>query len=127
MGKITATRYLRNAKGILRTVPIEDDTYTDIKPVQEACSTAYLAILRAIDDYLLKKGIDEKDLPKSVDGYRKAIKKHLLIHNGNLVRQFEKLYKLLHIAGYYRGLLEDVNVLKDALKSAEKFIKKLNN
>ena len=127
MVKVAATRYLKNSKEILKTVPIEDDTYTDIKPVQKACGTAYLAIIKAIDEFLLRKGIDQKDLPKSVDGYRKAIKKHLLIHNGNLVRQFEKLYKLLHIAGYYRGLLEDANVLKEALKSAEKFIKKINN
>lgn len=127
MAKVASARYLKNAKEILKKVPIEDGTYTDIKPVQEACSTAYLAVINAIDEFLLRKGIEEKDLPKSVDAYRKAIKKHILTHNGNLVRQFEKLYKLLHIAGYYRGLLEDVNVLKEALKSAEKFIKKVNN
>jgi len=30
-------RYLENAKELLKTVQIEDNTYTDIKPVQEAC------------------------------------------------------------------------------------------
>jgi hypothetical protein len=31
-----ALRYLNNAKEILRTAPIENNTYTDVKPVREA-------------------------------------------------------------------------------------------
>ena len=120
-----ALRYLENARAILRTASIEDNTYTDGKPVQEACGTAYLAVLKAIDEYLLKKGIDEKELPQSVDGYRDMLRKYLMIHNGRLLKEFDKLYKLLHIAGYYRGLLEDVTVVKDALKAAKIFIEKV--
>jgi len=120
-----ALRYLENAKAILRTAPLQDNTYTDDKPVQEACGTAYLAVLKAIDEYLLKKGIDEKELPQSGDGYREMLRKYLMIHNGRLLKEFDKLYKLLHIAGYYRGLLEDVPVVKDALKAAKIFIEKI--
>jgi len=120
-----ALRYLENAKQMLLSAPKEDNTYTDIKPVQEACGTAYLAVLKAIDEYLLAKGIEKKELPKSVDGYRDLLKKHALIHNGKLIREFEKLYDALHIAGYYRGLLWDVGMIKEALKSAESFITKL--
>jgi len=120
-----ALRYLESAKAILKTASIEDNTYTDGKPVQEACGTAYLAVLKAIDEYLLKKGIDEKELPQSVDGYRDMLRKYLMIYNGRLLKEFDKLYKLLHIAGYYRGLLEDVTVVKDALKAAKIFIEKV--
>jgi uncharacterized protein (UPF0332 family) len=120
-----ALRYLENAKAILRSIPVEDNTYTDVKPVQEACGTAYLAILKAIDEYLLRKGYDEKELPESVEGYREALRKYVLVHNGKLSKEFEKLYKLLHIAGYYRGLLEDVTVVKDAIKAAKIFIEKI--
>ena len=120
-----ALRYLNSAKEILKSVPIEDSTYTDIKPVQEACGTAYLAVLKAVDEYLLKKGVDEKDLPQSVEGYREMIRKYAMVHDGKLVKEFEKLYKLLHIAGYYRGLLEDVTILKDSLKAAKTFIEKI--
>jgi hypothetical protein len=120
-----ALRYLENAKEMLKAVPVEDNTYTDVKPVQEACGTAYLAVLKAIDQYLLKKGVEEKELPQSVDGYREMIRKYLMIHNGRLLKEFEKLYKLLHIAGSYRGLLEDVTVVKDALKAAKIFIEKI--
>jgi hypothetical protein len=84
-----------------------------------------LPSLKAIDEYLLRKGFDEKELPESVDGYSEALRKHLMVHNGKLLKEFEKLYKLLHIAGYYRGLLEDVIVVKDALKAAKIFVEKI--
>src|SRR3990167_2987651 len=120
-----ALRYFENAKELLGKSPIEDDTYTDIKYVKEACGTAYLAVLKAIDEYLISRGVSEKELPQSVDGYREILKKHLSIHNGRFTREFEKLYKALHIAGYYRGLLDDVNALKDYFKVAKSFIEKL--
>ena len=118
-------RYLQNAKEILRKAPTEDGRYADAKYVQEACGTAYLAVLKAIDEYLIKKGVDEKELPQSVDGYRDMIRKYAIVHDGKLLKGFEKLYKALHIAGYYRGLLEDVDMVKDALKAAKEFIEKI--
>ena len=120
-----ALRYLDNAREILKSAPLEDSTYTDIKPVREACGTAYLAVLKSIDAYLLKKGMDEKKLPQSVDSYREMLRRHLSAYDGKLLREFDKLYRLLHIAGYYRGLLEDVSVVKDALKAAKNFIEKI--
>ena len=120
-----AQRYLRNAKEILKKAPIEDNRYANVKYVQEACGTAYLAVLKAIDEYLLNKGLSRKELPKSVDAYREALQKHLAIHDGKLIREFERLYDQLHIAGYYRGLLHNVDIVKDALKSAKSFIKKI--
>ncbi|MBI4824002.1 MAG: DUF5618 family protein [Nitrospirae bacterium] len=120
-----AMRYLNNARGILKSANIEDNAYTDVKYVQEACGTAYLAILKAIDEYLINRGVDQKDLPQSVEGYRGMIKKYLTVRNGKLAKEFEKLYKELHIAGYYRGLLEDVDMIKAALKSARVFIEKI--
>ena len=118
-------RYLDNAKALLTKSPIEDDRYEDIKYVQEACGTAYLVILKVIDEYLMKRGVSQKDLPQSVEGYRDMLKKYLSPHNGKLTREFDKLYKELHIAGYYRGLIEDVNALKDIFKSARSFIDKV--
>ena len=121
-----AIRYLNNAKEILHNIPVEDDTYTDIKPVREALGTAYLAILEAINEYLInKKGYTKKELPKSVDAYREALQKHIAIHNGRLLREFEKLYDALHIAGYYRGLIYDTNAIKDYLKATKVFIEKI--
>jgi hypothetical protein len=120
-----ALRYLQNAKEILKSVPIEDNTYTDVKPVREAMGAAYLAVLEAINECLLKKGLTKKELPKSVEAYRKALRKYIAVHDGKLMREFEKLYDMLHIAGYYRGLLYDTEVVKDAFKAAKAFIEKI--
>jgi hypothetical protein len=42
-----------------------------------------------------------------------------------MMREFEMLYDTLHIAGYYRGLIYNVDMVRDALKSAKSFIDKL--
>lgn len=121
-----ALRYLQNAKEILKSIPVEDNIYTDIKPVREAFATAYLAILEAINEYLrTKKGLTKKELPESVDAYRNALQKHIAVHNGKLMREFENLYDALHIAGYYRGLIYDTRAVKDYLKAAKEFIGKI--
>jgi hypothetical protein len=122
-----ALRYLNNAKEILKSASVENGTYTDVKPVREACGTAYLAVLIAIDEYLLKKGMSKKDLPRSVDAYRRALQKHLTVHDGRLLREFEALYEALHIAGYYRGNLYLVDMIKDALKAARAFIERIGS
>ncbi len=119
-----ALRYLQNAKEILARIPIEDDDYADIKPVREAFGTAYLAILEAINEALLKKGLSRKDLPKSVDGYRNALQKYYGVYNGKLAKKFEHLYDTLHIAGYYRGLIYNANVIKECFKVTKEFIDK---
>ena len=117
-------RYLQNAKEILIKTPIEDNEYTDVKPVREAFGTAYLAVLEAINEALLKKGLTKKELPKSVDEYRKVLRKYFAVHNGKLMRSFESLYDTLHIAGYYRGLIYNATLVKDSLKAAKGFIDK---
>jgi hypothetical protein len=118
-------RYLQNAKEILRKAPIENGRYFDVKYVQEACGVAYLAVLKTIDEYLLNKGVSKKELPKSMDAYRKALQKYLAVHNGKLLREFESIYDELHIAGYYRGMLHSVDVVKGALKAAKEFIERI--
>lgn len=120
-----ALRYLNNAKEILKYTPVEEGNYIDIKPVREACGTAYLALLMAIDEYLLKIGIKQEKLPTSVDGYRRALQKYVSIHNGKLLRSFDALYNELHIAGHYRGLLREAGVVKEVFKSAKAFIEKI--
>ena len=117
-------RYLQNAKEVLARSPIEDNYYKDVKPVREAFGTAYWAVLEAINEALLEKGVSKKGLPKSVDGYRIALQKYFAAHNGKLARKFENLYDTLHIAGYYRGLIRNTAVVKESLKMAREFIDK---
>jgi hypothetical protein len=120
-----AMRYLENARDILKGIPVDDNIYTDKKPVREAFGTAYLAVLEAINEALLKKGLTRKELPKSVDGYIAALKKRLSVNNGKLVREFDSLYDALHIAGYYRGLIYEADAVKVHIKAADSFIRKI--
>ncbi|MEW6669380.1 MAG: DUF5618 family protein [Thermodesulfobacteriota bacterium] len=121
-----ALRYLNNAKDILKKAGVVDHKYYAVeKYVREACGTAYLAVLKAIDEYLLGKGLSKKELPKSVGAYRKALRTYGAVHDGKLLTEFEFLYDELHIAGYYRGMLHSVGVLKEAFKTAKSFIDKL--
>ena len=118
-------RYLHNARQILKKAPREDHIYTDVKPVREACGTAYLAVLEAINEYLLSRGVIKKELPRSYEAYQKALRKYLGIHNGKLFREFEILYDELHLAGYYRGWLHRVDMVQSALNAAQQFIQKI--
>jgi hypothetical protein len=120
-----ALKYLENAKEILQSAPTEDSIYTDIKIVREAFAIAYLSVLEAINQALINRGITKRELPKSVDAYRKAFRKYFDIHDGKLLREFEMLYDALHIAGYYRGLIYNVHAVKDYIKAARAFIEKI--
>ncbi len=99
--------------------------YTDIKPVREAFATAYLAVLEAINEALIKGGLTKKELPNSVDAYRKALRSSLSIRNGKLLKEFEMLYDALHIAGYYRGLIYNRDAIKVYLKATKAFIERV--
>jgi len=126
MRKKEALRYIENAKDILRKSEIEADYYTDLKYVKTALGCAYLGVLRAIDDYLLMRGVQEERLPKKIEEYVKALKKYGGVHNGRLLRQLTGLYHQLHIAGYYRGDLQSTKMVKTALSEAREFIQNLS-
>jgi len=120
-----ALRYLNNARGILRQTPAEGDVYVDLKRVREAMGTAYLAVLEGINDGLLRRGVAKKELPRSVDAYRLALQRHMGAHNGKLLREFESLYDLLHLSGYYRARIYRRKVVTAALDDAQSFIERL--
>lgn len=120
-------RYLENAKEVLKKSPIEENSYIDDKYVKSACGIAYLGVLKAIDEYLIKNyNLTKKELPKKVEEYEKALRKYASQYEGKLLRLFSDIYDELHIAGYYRGALHRVDVVKGALKGAKEFIEKLS-
>jgi hypothetical protein len=119
-------RYIENAKEILGKSSVEDSFYTDMKYVKSAFGTAYLGVLKAIDEFLLSRGVEKDKLPKKVEEYEKLLKKFAGVYNGRLIRQFETIYNELHIAGYYRGVLQRVSIVKDAIANAKDFIEKID-
>jgi hypothetical protein len=126
-----AIRYLNNAKEILKKVPVEDDTYTDVKPVREAMGTAYLAVLEAINEYLLeKKGFLKKELPLSICGFyvvipvKTGIQQKIRIWIPHQVRndRYEEyrvvLKKYLPLTDHNGKILREFEMLYDALHIA---------
>lgn len=102
-----AIRYYNNANNLLKEAKPKEGLYEDKKHLQEACGTAYLAALKAIDAYLIKSGVEKEKLPQSIDTYREAINKILSRRNGRLKplrRYFNEVYEVLHIHGYYRAM-----------------------
>ena len=118
-------RYLQNARAILRHIPAEGDVYIDRKPVREAMGTAYLAVLEGVNAGLLRRGVGRKELPKSVDAYRLALQRHMGVHNGKLLREFESLYDVLHLSAYYRARIYHRKIVREALDAAQRFIERV--
>lgn len=116
---------MQNAKETLAKSPIVDNRYADDKYVKSACGIAYLGVLKAIDDYLKKRGVGGKELPRKVEEYRKALRKYASPYNGKLLDEFDDIYDELHIAGYYRGNLHSAKTVKGAMETARNFIGRL--
>ncbi len=112
-------RYFKNAKEYLKKSPIEYGLYKDEKYVKEACGIGYLAVLRAIDAYLLSNGTQIGKLPTSIQEYEKELRK--VPHNGKLMASMRSVYDILHISGYYRGVI-NVEVIKEGFKHAREVI-----
>lgn len=114
-----AVRYYNNAKDILEKIKIVYKTYDDSKYVSNACGMCYLGVLKALDGYLILRGMEESELPQSYQGYIYALKRYLA-HNGKIKSALTVVYQNLHILGYYRGGV-NVEMIKAGFSCA-KFI-----
>lgn len=119
-----AVRYLDNAKHTLHKSSIEYGRYKDSKYVREAAGIAYLAALKAIDGYLVSKGVPKDKLPESIEEYWVAMKKHIPL-NGKLYAPLSTVYENLHLFAYYREGT-DVNMIKSGLENCKKIIEMLS-
>jgi hypothetical protein len=118
-----AKRYLANGKETIAKSPIEGKLYTDEKYVREGAGIAYIAALKAIDGYLVSKGVSKDKLPKSIEEYWTMKKKHIP-HNGKFTQSLTIAYKTLHIAAYYQGL-NTVSNVKEGMLAVKEIISML--
>ena len=118
-----ANRYFSNAKETLKKSPIEHKAYQDSKYVSEASAMGYLAVLKAIDGYLLGIGIPESNLPDTHIQYSETIKKKMP-KNGKLMNYYNIVYQNLHLMGYYRNCI-DVEMIKSGFSRAKDVINML--
>jgi hypothetical protein len=119
-----AVRYYKNAKQILGQAEIQYNRYVDTKPVQESAGMAYLAMLKAIDGFLIESGIDPNHLPTSTVDYQLALKR-FSARNGKVLAAFHTAREHLHVFGYYRGGTS-VEMIKEGFESARFVIEKLS-
>jgi Domain of unknown function (DUF5618) len=120
-----AKRYLANGKETIGKSPIEGKLYADEKYVREGAGIAYLAALKAIDGYLVGKGVSKDKLPKSIEEYW-AMKKKYIPMNGKFSQNLTIAYKTLHIAAYYQGLNTISNV-KEGMSAVKEIITMLED
>lgn len=118
-----AHRYLKNTKETISKSPIKYSQYQDTKYVREAARIGYLSALRALDGYLIKKGLDPDELPKSFEGYWAAKEKYIPL-NGKLSAALGIVYENFHIFAYYRGA-SNVELVKAGFENCKKIIEML--
>ena len=113
-----ANRYIDNAKLTLKEkAGKKDGEYADIKYVQTAAGTAYVGVLLAIDEYLLRKEGNKFTKPLSIEDYRKRIAKQ----NKKLLSLLNEAYGDLHISLYYHGI-PSVRIMTNGLQTAKEII-----
>ena len=98
-----ALRYMDNTKETLQKAKKEDNYYNDRKYVRTACETAYNGVLLALDAYLKPKDVElPKKTRRSIDFYTRNISKI----DGKLLKYLDTAYNILHLSGYYDGVLD---------------------
>lgn len=120
-----AKRYLANAKETIRKSPIAGKLYADEKYVREGAGIAYLAALKAIDGYLIRKGVKVDKLPKSIEEYWELKKKHIPVKS-KFNENFKLVYQNLHIGAYYQGA-QSIVYVKEGLTAVNEIIKMLEH
>ncbi|MDR2693726.1 MAG: DUF5618 family protein [Chitinispirillales bacterium] len=118
-----SVRYMDNAKETLRKAEKQDDGYyRDDKYVRTACGTAYLGVLRALEMWLVLKGIEipDKKKRKSIEFYEYSVAQ---VDKKMLVR-LKSAYNVLHLEGYYRGETR-VKTIESGFDAAYEIIDKI--
>lgn len=115
-----AIRYMDNAKETLKKAGKEGDFYNDRKYVRTACGVAYHGVLIALDTYLLLKGVEKTKGRKSIEYYHENLSKL----DKKLLKYVNSAYEILHLSGYYDGIL-DANVVKRGFDVANEIIGKI--
>lgn len=95
-------RYMRNASETLKKAKKNNFRYTDAKYVKTACGIAYNAVLLALDCVFIYKNIKLPRNRKNVEFYQS----NLAVIDKKLLTHFIEAYKILHLSGYYDGILD---------------------
>lgn len=101
-------RYLANAKETLKKANKRNGYYTDAKYVKAACGIAYSGVLLVLDAWIAIKGETyqrPRNGRRSIDYYRQNVKR-----NTRLLNALNVAYEVLHLSGYYEGILKATTI-----------------
>jgi len=115
-----AIRYMENARDTLKKSGKEDRFYVDEKYVKTACGIAYNGVLKALDGYLILKGIEKKKGRKDIEFYQEAV----ALTDRKLLNYINSAYKILHLNGYYDGV-KDARVIAEGFNLAYSIIERI--
>ncbi len=122
-----ARRYLQNARETLKKAGVKKRTgrYEDIKYVSSAAGIAYLAALEALKALFIQEGlISDLRKVKNVRTVYSLISRLTRIGKDRDVLKdlFDDVYKILHVAAYYREL-QDKKSIDSGFEKVEKIIR----
>jgi hypothetical protein len=118
-----AMRYMDNAQETLKRAGRDGSQYVDEKYVKTACGTAYNGVLVALDAWLKFKEVPEpnkKKQRKSIGYYTDAIANI----NHKMGSTLRIAYDILHLDGYYDGMLS-VKAIDAGFDAAYEIIDKI--
>jgi hypothetical protein len=117
-----ATRFMGNAKKELQLAKKNGNAYEDIKHLQVACGTAYLAVLKAVDGIFIIRNIPKphKKGRRSIEYYTEGLS-HV---DNKILASLNNAYTTLHLYGYYDGY-NNVKAISTGFEDAEIILKKL--
>jgi ABC-type multidrug transport system ATPase subunit len=95
-----------------------------MKKVSEACGTAYLSVLRAIEGEMLRRGYKPDEFPRDVREYLKFLRS--VPKDSKMIDAFNTVYENLHLFGYYRHGADEA-MIKSGFQRAKEAIEKLTN
>jgi len=118
-----ANRYMDNAKDALKKAGIKDNGhYKDRKYVETACGVAYLGVLHALNAWLEVNGVPDpaRKGDKTIYFYKSAVGER----DEDLADSLATAYGILHINGYYRGVMK-VDAIASGFEAAREIIEKI--
>ena len=115
-----AIRYMNNAVETLKKAGKQGNHYKDEKYGKTACGIAYVGVLKALDGYLLLRGVPNPKKRKTIEHYNVNIAKL----DRKIMQDLDHVYRIIHLYGYYDGLTK-VPIIKDGFDTAYKIIKRI--
>ncbi len=103
-----AVRFMDNAKKELKLARKNGEEFQDVKHMQVACGTAYLAVLKAVDGIFILRNIPKPKKKGSIEYYQDGLSRI----DKKMLSSLNMAYQILHLDGYYNGYNDAITILR---------------